>query len=293
MPGREPIPLHRAMPVLDAFRVIARDCLQRLSDQAQQFGDIGGAEPLHQCRVAIRQLRAALALFQPALSPGGPIRFQIELRWIMGQLGDARNLDALLARFFDARSGHAGPLLDRMLVVHEAAYAQANAAITSHRMNQLVAEMTVWLNRDILNIVGRDERIGDFADRALSKRWRRLRGRARRAVRNPDPAALHRLRIELKKMRYTANFLAPLYADDDTLDAERFRKRMAKAQDRLGAINDLVVAETIMENVGLATRERQAADLLLQEAREARKALIQRIPRRLKKLRGTKPFWRR
>src|SRR3546814_943276 len=61
MPGREPIPLHRAMPVLDAFRVIARDCLQRLSDQAQQFGDIGGAEPLHQCRVAIRQLRAALA----------------------------------------------------------------------------------------------------------------------------------------------------------------------------------------------------------------------------------------
>src|SRR3546814_10407318 len=80
MPGREPIPLHRAMPVLDAFRVIARDCLQRLSDQAQQFGDIGGAEPLHQCRVAIRQLRAALALFQPALSHGGAIRFQTELR---------------------------------------------------------------------------------------------------------------------------------------------------------------------------------------------------------------------
>src|SRR3546814_1863025 len=78
-----------------------------------------------------------------SLSHGGPIRFQTELRWIMGQLGDARNLDALLARFFDARSGHAGPLLDRMLVVHEAAYAQANAAITSHRMNQLVAEMTV------------------------------------------------------------------------------------------------------------------------------------------------------
>src|SRR3546814_5637372 len=143
IPCREPIPLPRAMPVLDAFRVIARDCLQRRSDQAQQFGDIGGAEPLHQCRVAIRQLRAALALFQPALSPGGPIRFQIELRWIMGQLGDARNLDALLARFFDARSGHAGPLLDRMLVVHEAAYAQANAAITSHRMKQLVAEITV------------------------------------------------------------------------------------------------------------------------------------------------------
>src|SRR3546814_8448707 len=91
-------------------------------------------------------------------------------------------------------------------------------------------------------------------------------------------------------MRYTANVLAPRYADEDTLDAERFRKRMAKAQDRLGAINDLVVAETIMENVGLATRERQAADLLLQEAREARKALIQRIPRLLKKLRGTKPF---
>src|SRR3546814_8793087 len=99
--------------------------------------------------------------------------------------------------------------------------------------------MTVWLNRDILNIVGRDERIGDFADRALSKRWRRLRGRARRAVRNPDPAALHRPRIELKKMRYTANFLAPLYADADPLEAERIRKRMDKAQDRVGSTNGL------------------------------------------------------
>src|SRR3546814_20454434 len=107
----------------------------------------------------------------------------------MGQLGDARNLDALLARFFDARSGHAGPLLDRMLVVHEAAYAQANAAITSHRMNQLVAEMTVWLNRDILNIVGRDERHGDLSDRALSKLWRRPRGTAPRPARHTDPPA--------------------------------------------------------------------------------------------------------
>src|SRR3546814_13706755 len=107
----------------------------------------------------------------------------------------------------------------------------------------------------MLNIVGRDERIGDFADRALSKRWRRLRGRARRAVRNPDPAALHRLRIELKQMRYTANFLAPLYADEDTLDAERFRQRMDKAQARLGAINAMVVQETIKENGCLATGE--------------------------------------
>src|SRR3546814_8681296 len=102
-------------------------------------------------------------------------------------------------------------------------------------MNQLVAEMTVWLNRDILNIVGRDERIGDFADRALSKRWRRLRGRARRAVRHPAPAALHRLRIELRKMRYTANFLAPRYHAEDTLDAERFPKRSAQAPGQLGA----------------------------------------------------------
>src|SRR3546814_13865318 len=106
----------------------------------------------------------------------------------------------------------------------------------------------------MLNIVGRDERIGDFADRALSKRWRRLRGRARRAVRNHDPAALHRLRIELKKMRYTANFLAPLYADEDTLDAERFRKRLAKAQDRLGANNDRVGADRDRENDGLPRR---------------------------------------
>src|SRR3546814_14299869 len=108
-----------------------------------------------------------------------------------------------------------------MLVVHEAAYAQANAAITSHRMNQLVAEMTAWLNRDILHIVGRDERIGDFADRALSKSWRRLRGRARREVRTPDTADPHRLLSALKKKRYKAEFWASHTAAAATIKDHR------------------------------------------------------------------------
>jgi CHAD domain-containing protein len=281
------------MLVLDAFRAIAGDCLQRLSDQTQHFGDIGGSEALHQSRVAIRQLLAALLLFRPVLAPGGAKRFEIELRWIMGQLGDARNLDVLLIRFFDRGRNLAGPLLDRILLVHEAAQARANAAITSHRFQQLLSEMTIWLSRDMLSIGRRNERLGSFADRALERRWRKLRRQARRAAGSARPRDLHRLRISVKKMRYSVKFLAGLYGDEGTRAVEKFNKRLAVTQDRLGAINDLTMAEKIVKGIGFATRERPAATALVEDARRRRARLLRRIPRRIGKLRGTKPFWRR
>ncbi len=82
---------------LAAFRLIAQDCLTHLQlnhDGAVKSDD---AEYVHQMRVATRRLRAALRMFRPVL----PDRFSEQLlppmRELMGALGQARDLDVLMA----------------------------------------------------------------------------------------------------------------------------------------------------------------------------------------------------
>jgi len=49
-----------------------------------------------------RRLRSAFALFKPSLSGEEPRRLNGEMRWLAGVLGDARNIDMLLAEAKDA-----------------------------------------------------------------------------------------------------------------------------------------------------------------------------------------------
>ncbi|NTV09596.1 MAG: CHAD domain-containing protein, partial [Zoogloea sp.] len=56
------------------------------------------------------------------------------------------------------------------------------------------------------------------------------------------PDALHALRIALKRLRYSLEFLAPLLPPRAT---QRYRTELAAAQDGLGYANDVSVARGI------------------------------------------------
>ena len=63
----------------------------------------------------------------------------------------------------------------------------------------------------------------------------RARRRGKKA-RDGDEAHLHGLRIALKKLRYTAEFLAPLYP---RRKVKRYVRELRGLQETLGAINDI------------------------------------------------------
>jgi CHAD domain-containing protein len=57
----------------------------------------GDPEGLHQARVAVRRLRAAMSLFGELLRDDGT-EVKNELKWIMGEFGPAREMDVLTKR---------------------------------------------------------------------------------------------------------------------------------------------------------------------------------------------------
>jgi inorganic triphosphatase YgiF len=99
--GQQPRPFKAAPVALaprvrcqEAFRVIARACLRQLiSNQPAMLRD--DAEGLHQMRVALRRLRAAISLFDDMLADRQTDEMKRKFKWITAELGPAREIPCI------------------------------------------------------------------------------------------------------------------------------------------------------------------------------------------------------
>jgi CHAD domain-containing protein len=88
-----------------------------------------------------------------------------------------------------------------------------------------------------------------FGRMRLDKRWRKVK-RGGSDLRHLDPEPLHRLRIEVKKLRYAVEFLASLEHRDEAI----VRRTAASAaledlQEHLGELNDLETARALLASL--------------------------------------------
>ncbi|MFZ1575815.1 MAG: CHAD domain-containing protein, partial [Chromatiaceae bacterium] len=100
-------PVTPSQNVSKAFATIMAhnyDFIVAWEDKAKNGEDIEG---VHQMRVAIRRLRSALSLFRAAIPKEASKPWSDEMRWIVGELGLARDLDV----FIDEGLTHAAPHL--------------------------------------------------------------------------------------------------------------------------------------------------------------------------------------
>jgi inorganic triphosphatase YgiF len=117
----------------EAFRVIARACLERLRLSGERLARTGDADALHQVRVALRQLRSALTIFAPVLADERIARLRDELKWLSSTLNDARDLDVLIARMPQPPAA--------LVEAREEASTDGMAALDSARSRRLLAEL--------------------------------------------------------------------------------------------------------------------------------------------------------
>jgi triphosphatase len=90
-----PVALAPDVDVQSAFRMIARACLHQLvANQSTMLA--GDAEGLHQMRVALRRLRAAISLFSDTLTDPQTEALKGECKWITGELGPAREFEIFM-----------------------------------------------------------------------------------------------------------------------------------------------------------------------------------------------------
>lgn len=270
----------------DACQAIVGLCLSHYRLNETLLLEEREPEALHQARVALRRLRSAIAIFAPLLDHEKVVYFQSELRWLTVLLGEARDLDVLLAK------AKPGALHDRLREAGAAAYAHVEAALDSQRARKLLLDLTEWISvgqwlsaPDTRHL--RDRPVRDFAGQALGTLRKRVEKRGTSLATLTDEQR-HAIRKAAKRLRYGADFFASLFAGDKR--QRRYRKFAASlehVQDQLGVLNDLATAPLALQTLGLA-EQAGAADLV---SRRKKSRVIEKSHDALVDLVDRKNFW--
>jgi inorganic triphosphatase YgiF len=292
----------------DALAAILASCIEQIA--ANEPAARAGADPegVHQMRVGVRRLRSALALFRPLLPLAESEPLRAELRWLGDALGGARDLDVFLDETLAPLLAHAlqEPALKRLRdaarEMREEQYAALRAALDSPRFPRLV----LALGRLAAARGWRETATGTRAEqlaapaRALaSELLSRRDARVRRLGSRLDTLTVqekHRLRIQVKKLRYAAEFFRGLYPQKRS---QRAIRRLARLQDVLGHLNDRASADVLLDRIlARLGREAQpahqrAAGLVSGWALRGAESALRRLDQRWSRFAGTRPFWRR
>ena len=250
----QPLALDAAMSVEQAFLAIAGNCLEQVSGNQDGVAAGEDVESLHQMRVGLRRLRSALGMFKALLAL--PEGLQQELDWLGGALGEARDWDVLagqtLARLDGEAAADAAALAQAAHAQARAAHAQAAQAVASSRYTAWMLGVQRWLqagewraSRTPRQLQRLDAGVLGFARKTLRADQRRLMKRGRRLL-HATPQQRHKVRIAAKKTRYATEFFASLLAGRAV---KPYVGRLSALQDELGWLNDVQVADRLLQQL--------------------------------------------
>ena len=256
--------------VEDAIAAVFAACLNHWT--ANEAVALRGADPegVHEMRVALRRMRSALSDFRKAIPASQVAWLKRETKWLITSLSAARDWDVflseLLAPVEAARPGDAGlaELRSAAQTEREKSYARARGAIRSSRYSALLAGTRRWLSskrwRQVRNGGQKslDEPARKLGTRLLAKRHKTTL-KLGHDFNSLSVEERHQLRLALKKLRYTADFFRSLYRKKRE---KAYFHALAKLQNSLGHMNDIVMANHLFERLSAARGDRRASDLL-------------------------------
>lgn len=265
-----PLALNKTMSVEDGFAAVCQDCLTQFQanlpgalaplPQAGEGANVmplcpSGCNPIndieyiHQARVALRRLRAALRLFRRVCEV--PEDLLAKLRALAAALGPARDWDVLCSETLQPIAAHYPDAAgwQQGLSALEAQRAEVRASMLTtlrqaHPGAWLLAFQRWLLQRGWRLNSAEAQRfvqlspLDKWARRALQKGQRPV-VRGARAFGELNALQRHRLRIAIKRQRYAAEFFQSLFGGRKH---GRYQAALRNAQDSLGRICDVRVA---------------------------------------------------
>ena len=285
-----------------ALAAVGADCLRQIAANAEGLVAGGGDEFVHQLRVGMRRLRSLLK-FIPLVNPSMPLApLEEELRWFAGVAGTARDWDVFAAETLAPITPQLGQSqlrreLGRMKArvtarrrLHRAAIADA---ARSPRVTRMLLEFGAMLAGMTTTPAASEPATAarTLAATTLARHDRRLRKRCKR-LRELTPADRHLARLAAKKLRYAAEFFAPLYRG---ARSARYIDALARLQGALGKLNDLATAERLLGELAPAvTRAPGAAHtagLVLGWCTAVAATELARADKAARAFAKLKPFW--
>jgi CHAD domain-containing protein len=205
-------------------------------------------EFLHEFRVAGRRARSAISQIKGVFSEPVVSHFGEEFRWLGTRTGPTRDMDVYLLKIPSYQNalpegvrGELAPLVSFLEKKKRQRHRQLVRSLTSRRYERLVSAWSEFLEETSpetpppfnagrpIAVVARERILGLF--HKILKKGARIGW--------DTPAdALHRLRIDCKKLRYLLSFFQSLFPPEALAP---LIKELKKLQDNLGDFNDLQV----------------------------------------------------
>jgi inorganic triphosphatase YgiF len=264
------VALERDFTAADAFAAIAEACLRQVAGNWEAVRSTN-PEGVHEMRVGLRRLRAALSLFFDLLRDAQSQRIKKELKWLSDELGPARELHVFAERVIahwraSHEQAYSFDRLDEKIASRRAeADARAEAAISSARFRSLLLDAAEWIEAgdwrtasDECLRAKRERPVLDLAAEILDDRTKKVLKRGKK-LRKLDVRKRHKLRIAAKKLRYGAEFFVNLFPGRRPSGRlEEFLRALKTLQGCLGGLNDIAAHQQYC--VSLARSDQSSED---------------------------------
>jgi CHAD domain-containing protein len=290
---RVPRPQPRLYPVMacdTAFRVVARRCLADLAAN-HAATCTGDEEALHQMRVALARLRAAISFFSPMVADSRRKQIESELKWLHGRLGTVRDLDVAIGRL--ETSGKQRPDDYRFWKTKRTgSHRDLAQALRSASYRRLIRDASAWIESGPWSTGNgkhaANKRASPIAAYCAGKsmRWQEKLLKKSRKLRDMNAKKRHRLRLFNKKCYYSVEFSKDLFRNRELVRQRATLKHLRQAQKALGQLNDDATGQSLA-----AALQRDGVRASARYPRRKReKRLIQRAAAAYRKLAALKPL---
>jgi triphosphatase len=287
-----------ADPMIDFAYFCMREQLVRLDQSRPPAGEAPTPDEVHQTRIAVRRIRAALRLFAGHLPPVTTRRLNDEFRWLGRRLGEVRDLDVQTARV----AKEAKPIPK----THQVRLAPYERFLQTERDQARAALESLFTSERFVALIGRFRKfvsagpsaaqrrrhggllIGEAAPRHLAEESASVIARGAKISDDSRPGKLHSLRIHCKRLRYQFEFFMMVYPRA-LASAAKSAKRM---QDFLGEYQDVCTARKRLKRYAKTQAAGQAGagqlialGRLMQRQEEHARALRRQFPQQWSRFR--------
>ena len=291
VPAQEVAPAKDA-PDVEHLRAFLRTQLAEIErhDPAVRVGS--DPEDLHRLRVAVRRSRAALREARTLLGEEQGNALREELKWLGQQLGPVRDLDVLVARLryevadLDGPDAvPAGRIVTQLEAERQAVHEELLVTLDSPRYAELLGAFEQIVTAP--PVATSDVSLQQVARREFRKLERQMKALGAA----PSNDALHRSRIQAKRLRYATELSSEIIGKD----ARKVVEAAKKFQDVVGAHQDAVVAEAHLRSAVRRARgvgSALAAGRLIERERARRVDARNSLPAAWKRLqRRARTVW--
>jgi triphosphatase len=303
------------LPGMPSSRAFGRACMQQLLVNQAAMINKRHPEALHQMRIALRRLRAAISLFKDVVTDDRVEAIKTELKWIGSELAPARDLDSFvieaLRPLHKQQADQPGLESIARLFARERikSHKRAREAVESQRFRALVIDTAEWIeagpwntSEDSVWVARRVMPIDILAASELSQRSKKVRKRGAK-IDELDADGLHQLRIQIKKTRYATEFFSSLYAGKKAVKRhDKFHTTLKQLQNCLGGFNDITMRKAlcseILDRPGKNLTEEQnrhrafAAGLIIGDQQAQIRKLLERAKKAHARFAEAKAFWK-